>query len=144
MTNPDSTVREAEGTASSTVRENGQNTVRDSGASGSAFSELRTFRDYRVVRQLPTSGSESDVYVVEKGQDTYILKLYRYKIDPKVEVINNIVNLSRAHPHELIRVFEFGFDETTRRWFEIQEYARHGSLKKLMAESLPRMDERGL
>ena len=84
------TVRETDNNAATTVRENAaQDIMRESGASVSAFFGLQKFRDYNITQQLPTSGGESDIYVAEKGPDAFILKLYRYKIEPKIEVINS-------------------------------------------------------
>ena len=140
----DKTVRETESTAPGTVREsNAADTVRESASPVSASIGLQKFRDYDIVQQLRSSGSESDICVVSKGPDKFILKLYRYGIEPKIEIINKIMILSEAHPHEIVRVFEFGFDEATERWFEIQEYAGYGSLKGLI-EHIPKLDEKGL
>ena len=141
------TIRETESNAAKTVREDGSRNSQNSNATvrepvPSASIGLQKFRDYTIVRQLRSSGSESDVYVVSKGKDKFILKLYRYGIEPKVEIINKIVNLSKANPKELIRIFEFGFDDGTKRWFEIQEYAQRGSLKNLI-DNIPKLGEKG-
>jgi serine/threonine protein kinase len=37
-------------------------------------------------------------------------------------------------------MYEFGYDESTQRWYSIQEYARHGSLKTLIGE-IPKLSE---
>ena len=67
--NTNATIREAENNAAATVLESEtQETIRESGAFASAFIGLRKFRDYDIVRQLPTSGGESDIYVVEKDE----------------------------------------------------------------------------
>lgn len=123
MADSDATIREVEW--------NAERTVREASPPGQAI-DLRKFRDYTILRQLPTSGGESDIYVVGKSAENFILKLYRYKVEPNAEVINRIAAMGAAHPRALIRVFEFGFDEATRRWFEIQEYAQNGSLKNVV------------
>ncbi len=129
----DATIREPESSSEQTVRESdAQGTVREAAAPASSSVNRPKFRDYDILQQLPTSGGESDIYVVGRGADQFILKLYRYKVEPKIEVIDKIMNLSKAHPHELVRVFEFGFDEATQRWFEIQEYVRGGSLRRIV------------
>jgi serine/threonine protein kinase len=104
--------------------------------------EIHKFRNYSVIQQLPISGSESDIYLVEKDSEQFILKLFRYKIEPKIEILNKIVSLSVVHTDELIRMYEFGYDESTQRWYSIQEYARHGSLKTIIGEFPKLSDEK--
>jgi hypothetical protein len=43
---------------------------------------------------------------------------------PKVDVLENV---QRGNPAHLIRIFEFG--ESEGHWFEVMEYAAHGSLR---------------
>jgi serine/threonine protein kinase len=138
----DATIREAENNSAATIRErNSQETMREFyDSSVSAPIGIRKFRNYSVIQQLPTSGSESDIYLVEKDSEQFILKLFRYRIEPKTEILNKIVSLSAVHTDELIRMYEFGYDESTQRWYSIQEYARHGSLKPLIGE-LPKLSE---
>ena len=65
--NRNATVRERQN-ASATLRKE-QTAAGMGGASVSA-----TFQGYRIVRQLPTKGSEADIFVVEKDAAQYILK----------------------------------------------------------------------
>ena len=88
------------------------------------------FRDYRVVKQLPTRGAESDICIVAKDESEYILKLYRLGIKPKKEMLDKLQKLSRKCPNEVVQIYESGFDEATKRWFEIQEYIENGSLRE--------------
>jgi serine/threonine protein kinase len=138
----DATIREAEDNSAATIREgNSQETMREfHDSSVSTPFEIRNFRNYSVTQQLPTSGSESDIYLVEKDSEQFILKLFRYKIEPKIEIHNKIVSLSADHKDELIRMYESGYDESTQRWYSIQEYAKHGSLKTLIGE-FPKLSE---
>ena len=131
--NSNKTVRETENNAAGTVRENNSHeTVREHSSPVSASIGLQKFRDYSIDKQLPTFGAESDIYIVTKGPDKSILKLYRYGIKPKAEIIEKIVNLGKARPQEFVQVFGYGYDEGTKRWFEIQEYVQNDSLKTLI------------
>ncbi|MBR5997785.1 MAG: serine/threonine protein kinase, partial [Deltaproteobacteria bacterium] len=131
----DETVRED---WNATVRE-GQNaaaTLREGQAAAGAggIGAGATFQGYRVVRQLPSKGSEADIFVVEKDAAQYILKQYRYGINPKRDILLAIKALSESHPHEFVRLFDADFDAASGRWYEIQEYVPNGSLQSLMAD----------
>ena len=125
--NRNATVRERQN-ASATLRKE-QTAAGMGGASVSA-----TFQGYRIVRQLPTKGSEADIFVVEKDAAQYILKQYRYGINPKRDILLDIKALSESHPHEFVRLFDTDFDPASGRWYEIQEYVPNGSLQSLMAD----------
>lgn len=120
--------------SAATYFESGEETLRETGSAGrdAHFGTIETFRGYRVVEHLPSSGAEADVYVGERSGGRYILKLYRRGIEPKVEVLRRLEALSREHPKELVRIFEADFDERSGRWYEIQEYAPFGTLKDLI------------
>ncbi len=123
----DATLRE-ETNANATVRE-GQGAANPEKAGVGAF-----FHGYRIVRQLPTRGSEADIFILEKEGRQYALKQYRYGIEPKREILLAIKALGESHPHEFIRIFEADFDAAGKRWYEIQEYVEHGSLQAVMAD----------
>ncbi|MCR5219703.1 MAG: DUF6273 domain-containing protein [bacterium] len=131
----DETVREEQ---NATVREerNAAETIREgqipTGSGGVGLGSI--FQGYRVVRQLPTKGSEADIFVGEKDAAQYILKLYRYGIKPKKDILLTIKALSESYPHEFIRLFDADFDAASGRWYEIQEYISNGSLQNLMAD----------
>ncbi|MBQ6669537.1 MAG: hypothetical protein IJM72_05715, partial [Deltaproteobacteria bacterium] len=95
----DATLRE-ETNANATVRE-GQSVAHPERAGTGAF-----FHEYRIVRQLPTRGSEADIFILEKEGRQYALKQYRYGIEPKREILLAIKALGESHPHEFIRIFE--------------------------------------
>ena len=59
------------------------------------------FQGYRIVRQLPTKGSEADIFVVEKDATQYILKQYRYGINPKRDILLAIKALGESHHYDL-------------------------------------------
>ena len=118
------------------AREQGGVTQREGGAGGAgARLDLReTFRGYRVVRSLPSSGAESDIHILEKTSEQYVLKLYRRGIVPKMEILRKIAALGQDHPKHFVRIFETDFDEDSERWYEIQEFVPHGTLKELLEE----------
>ncbi|MDD2715787.1 MAG: protein kinase [Candidatus Wallbacteria bacterium] len=96
--------------------------------------KISAFRSYRVLELLPASGAEADIYKVTKSGRDFILKLYRYGNTPNTEALRKIMEISRKFPGDVIHVFESEFDEESRRYFEIMEYVRFGSLKDLMAD----------
>ena len=89
---------------------------------------------YENGRQMPSTSTEADIYIVEKDGVSYILKLYRYGIEPKRDILQKIKELSQVYPRQFIHVVDVGFDAGQRRWFEVQEYARYGTLQTLMEE----------
>ena len=99
-------------------------------ASNVSMGDLKTFQDYSVVKQLSTKGAESDIYVIQKNNINYILKYYRLGIEPKKEVLSKLEQLSRESPNEIVKIYKTGFDEESKRWFEIQEYIENGSLRE--------------
>ncbi len=94
------------------------------------------FRGYSVTGRFKVVSGESDIFVLEKGTEKFILKLYRYGISPAEDVLKKTVEISARHPEHIIRIFECGYDEGSERYFEIQEYAGFGTLKEL-AVSIP-------
>jgi serine/threonine protein kinase len=97
------------------------------GASGVGNS----FRGWNIIEQLPTKGAEADIFIAGVSGERRILKLYRHKLEPKIEILNRITNISRENSHCFVAYYETGFDETTGRWYELQEYIENGSVKDL-------------
>ena len=93
--------------ASATVRE-GQNASTPGNAGAGS-----DFQDYRIVEQLPAKGSEADIFIVEREGRQYILKQYRYGINPKRDILLAIKALGESHPHEFIRLFDVDYDADT-------------------------------
>ncbi len=119
---------------SHTIREDGtireDQTIRETAGTQKDQGITReTFRDYKIVRQLTTHGGEADAYIIEKEGQGYFLKLYRYGIQPKEEVLRKTYELSQSIPEHMVRIYEYGFDESWQRWYEVQEYVRLGNLK---------------
>ncbi|MBQ7263622.1 MAG: protein kinase, partial [Synergistaceae bacterium] len=120
-----------------TVRElsTGDVTLRDGASSAQTSSQgPLEFRGYRMKRQMPSTSTEADIYIVEREGALYVLKLYRYGIEPKDDILLRMKDLSQAYPRQFIRVFDVGFDAGRRRWYEVQEHAQHGTLQAMMDE----------
>jgi serine/threonine protein kinase len=84
--------------------------------------------DYDIVRQLPTRGGEADILLVRsraKGEER-IVKLYRMAVEPRSEILEQ---LRVADPRYVIGLFDHGKSDGI--WYELQEYAPHGSLADL-------------
>ncbi|MDR1910983.1 MAG: protein kinase, partial [Helicobacteraceae bacterium] len=92
---------------------------------------LAFFLDYQIIRQLPVAGAEADVFLIKKNNTDIdrILKLYRYGIKPNQRISDKTIELSSKYPEHLIGIDAIDQDEKSGRWYEIQEYARLGSLK---------------
>jgi serine/threonine protein kinase len=91
------------------------------------------FRGMRIAEHLPTKGAEADIYVVESCGELRVLKLYRHRLEPKLEILNRITEISRQNSHYFVIFHETGFDEDTGRWYELQEYLPMGSLRDVPA-----------
>jgi serine/threonine protein kinase len=84
---------------------------------------------FRIERQFPAHGAEAEVLLVWPltGAGRVVLKLYRSGIRPKTEVLERI---ARAAPEHVVQLFEHG--QADGVWYEVLEYAPHGSLRDLM------------
>ena len=90
------------------------------------------FRDYRIVKQLPSASTEADIFIIEKNGSQFFLKLYRFGIDPKIDILKSVKALSEKYPSNFIKIFETDFDAESKRWFEVQEYVTSGSLQAVI------------
>ncbi|MDR3255599.1 MAG: protein kinase [Synergistaceae bacterium] len=93
------------------------------------------FRGWRLLEQLPTRGAEADIFIARAYGERCVLKLYRRRIAPKLEVLNKIAEISRTNSRCFVVFIETGFDEETGRWYELQEYVPQGSLRELPMET---------
>ncbi len=91
-------------------------------------SEISSFRNYPILEQFPAIGGEADIYLIKQEDKDVILKLYRYGMDPKAEVLKKAKELSCKFPEHIIEIYEYGYDDKTKKWYEIQEHAKCGSL----------------
>ncbi|MDR1651470.1 MAG: protein kinase [Synergistaceae bacterium] len=101
------------------------------GERGAVSIALANFRGRPILEQLPSKGSEADIYIVGGIDGRHILKLYRHRLEPKIEVLNRVAALSRQYAKYFVTFLDTGFDETTGRWYELQEYMPEGSLGDL-------------
>ncbi|NBV23689.1 MAG: hypothetical protein EBS05_17435 [Proteobacteria bacterium] len=100
------------------------------------------FRDYVLKRPIEAASAEADLWIMahrETGEPA-VLKLYRYGIQPKREIIEAVNRLNQA---SVVRVFEMG--ETDGRVYEIQEFIVNGSLASAFGDGpLPPAQLHGL
>ncbi len=89
------------------------------------------FRDYILQRPIEAASAEADLWVLahRESGDPAVLKLYRYGIQPKREILEAIHKLQHA---AVVRVFESGVLDG--RSFEIQEFIVHGSLASVVGD----------
>jgi WD40 repeat protein len=82
---------------------------------------------YRIVQPLLTAGGEADLLLVEAvadRQQQYVVKIYRYGIVVKPEVLARI---SAAAPDQVIHLVEYG--QADGHGYEVLEYVAAGSLR---------------
>jgi hypothetical protein len=72
---------------------------------------------------------------VQVGQERCVLKLYRHRLEPKLEILNRVAEVSRANSRHFVVFRETGFDERTSRWYELLEYVPLGSLRDVPPET---------
>ncbi|HPN30302.1 MAG TPA: serine/threonine-protein kinase [bacterium] len=123
----DKTIREID--ADKTVREN--SCLSGISENQNEINGSFSFNGYNILGQLP-SGGEADIYKIEKNNEIRILKLYRFGVEPRVDILKNLVSFTQTNNKHLIRIFEYGFNDSMKRWFEILEFAESGSLKKFL------------
>ncbi|HNY10895.1 MAG TPA: protein kinase [Candidatus Wallbacteria bacterium] len=90
-----------------------------------------SFKGYSVTGRFKVVSGESDIYILDKNSEKFILKLYRYGISPARDVLKKTLEISAKHPEHIIRIYGCGYDEASERYFEIQEYAKFGTLREL-------------
>ena len=86
---------------------------------------------YLMVEPITTQGAEADLFVIQSMEDKqkYVLKLYRRGLKPKSEVIEILRACSREHVIEIV-----SWGESDGLWFEILEYAKHGTLRDMFRQ----------
>ncbi len=92
---------------------------------------------YRIVQPMPAAGGEADLLLVEALVDgqRYVIKIYRYGIVVKPEVLARI---SAVAPEQVIRLVEHG--QAEGHGYEVLEYVADGSLRQRLAAG-PLADE---
>ncbi|MDR1621057.1 MAG: protein kinase family protein, partial [Synergistaceae bacterium] len=104
-------------------------------AGSALFGKEASFRGWTILEQLPTKGAEADIYLVQAGRERCVLKLYRHRLEPKLEVLNRVSEMSRNYSQCFVVFRDVGFDEYTGRWYELQEYVPLGSLRDVPPET---------
>ncbi|HNY10866.1 MAG TPA: ankyrin repeat domain-containing protein, partial [Candidatus Wallbacteria bacterium] len=88
---------------------------------------------YEVVQRLDVASSEADLYLIKGASaELFVLKYYRPKIEPKPAVIELMKSFSGRGA---VRIIETGRE--SGRFYEIQEYAAHGTLSDFMKSNKP-------
>jgi len=93
---------------------------------------LSRFKDWNVIKEFPAEGGEADIYLVKRDDEYRVLKLYRRGMEPKPEVLKKIKEITEEIPKYVIKLYEYGKDKTTGRWYELLEYAKYGNLKQFL------------
>lgn len=86
--------------------------------------------DYEIISPLK-GGGEGDIYRVIKDGHNYILKLYRYGIEPPFSSINKIKDISRENNDNLVEIYETGYDSESRRYYEVMEEIPYGNMTEV-------------
>lgn len=87
---------------------------------------------YSVLSLLSSKGGESDVYLIAKGPDKEVIKLYRPGVDIKESTLQEMKTLSEKYPEHLIEIYDIGYHTEAGRWYERMEYASHGNLRSFV------------
>ena len=134
------TIREQRTASDATQLERlGNSTIRESSSqpkqTHTAQQGTSLFHGYRIIKQMPSTSTEADIFIIEKEGIKYVLKLYRFGIEPKRDILQAIKMLGEKYPGEFIHVYETDYDSERKRWYEIQEYAKSGSLQNVLSRS---------
>lgn len=85
---------------------------------------------YAVLKQLAASG-EAETFLVQKGGELFVVKLYYPKFQPKEDVVQQLKPLK--HP-DIIALLDYGWVNLglSDRFFEVTEYAAGGTLLEIV------------
>jgi serine/threonine protein kinase len=138
----DRTIREGLGVGG-TVREGGAGATLREGVGSSSQSSRSAWLPgvladrFEIVEDLPTRGSEADLYVVANADGRRLVaKIYRRGIQPKEEILGILKHADFAH---VVQLEEFG--EEDGHWWELIEYIEHSSLKELIDQEGPKLSD---
>jgi serine/threonine protein kinase len=93
---------------------------------------LTKFKEWDVIKEFPAEGGEADIYLLRSGKEYRVLKLYRRGMEPKPEVLKKIKELTDSLTDHVIKLYEYGKDPSTGRWYELLEFAKYGNLKQFL------------
>jgi len=99
------------------------------------FYEAGTIIDgYKIIEPLKKHGGQSDLFKVSKGDELYIMKIYRYNFKPKEDLLTIIKNLSDIGHDYLVKIIDIKYVESINIFYEVQEYVDYGSLEDWINE----------
>jgi serine/threonine protein kinase len=109
----------------------------------SSSSTIHSFQDYEIIKELPAGGAEADNFLIQKNHTQFFLKLYRKGINPNIELLINLKELSQKLKEHVVEIFDVGFDNQLQRYFEIMEFVPYGDIRPLIKEiqSLPQNEK---
>jgi serine/threonine protein kinase len=109
----------------------------------SSSSTIHSFQDYEIIKELPAGGAEADNFLIQKNHIQFFLKLYRKGINPNIELLINLKELSQKLKEHVVEIFDVGFDNQLQRYFEIMEFVPYGDIRPLIKEiqSLPQNEK---
>jgi serine/threonine protein kinase len=109
----------------------------------SSSSTIHSFQDYEIIQELPAGGAEADNFLIQKNHTQFFLKLYRKGINPNIELLLNLKELSQKLKEHVVEIFDVGFDNQLQRYFEIMEFVPYGDIRPLIKEiqSLPQNEK---
>jgi len=111
--------------------------------STSSSSTIHSFQDYEIIQELPAGGAEADNFLIQKNHTQFFLKLYRKGMNPNIELLINLKELSQKLKEHVVEIFDVGFDNQLQRYFEIMEFVPYGDIRPLIKEiqSLPQNEK---
>jgi serine/threonine protein kinase len=92
---------------------------------------------YPVLREFPHAGEGGNTYLTRLHGLESILKFYSSGMVRTEEVISKAKELSERLHDFILRIYEYGFDDNSKRWYVVREYAKYGSLKDLAGLNIP-------
>jgi len=90
--------------------------------------------EYEIVESIKAISGEADIFKVRKDNNFYALKLYRYGMEPKEELLEKIKKLSELEPEHIVKIFNAGYSDEYGRYYEIQEWVDYGTLEDWLHE----------
>ena len=110
-------------------------TILDQDAEQQPSLSLTNFRGNKVVEEFEALGAEADVFLVNKDNKDYFLKLYRRGIKINEDILTVIQELSRNHKY-FAEIYEYGYDDRLGRYYELSEYIPEGNIEDVEKNTL--------
>ncbi len=92
---------------------------------------------FPVLREFPHADEGVNTYLTRLHGLESILKFYGSGMIRAEELISNAEGLSERLHDFILRIYAYGFDDNSKRWYVVREYAKYGSLKDLAALNIP-------